>query len=427
MMRYDDIGMTAQTLVSVLFLVLNLCQYSYLILLFYHRRNCEGYCNIPMTVLVFSVLPFISDARHRAGNLIGRCPILCLLIPCVLLSIHTILGICREIRLGKRILTRESVKEAVDTLPAGIVYFTRRGLPILCNARMQELFWGMTGRDLQMQSELEGVLDEHCTMQKTDENRVRWLYRFADGSCWKFQRSSENIEDLGNCVLFVATDLTELYQVRSEIEDGNEQLQEMIQRVKNITANTADITRQQEILDAKMRVHNKMGNCLLSARQYLMQEQPGQTKEELTALWRESLSELQGEVGAEDEPDAYEMVVKIAESIGLKILQHGEFPENEELRYLIVVALRECVTNALHHAEASRLDLTIERSGGKMTVFFTNDGKAPEKEIVEGGGLSSLRERIRAGGGRMYVDSLPKFCLRIELPDIDGMDTEGKR
>ena len=49
-----------------------------------------------------------------------------------------------------------------------------------------------------------------------------------------------------------------------------------------------------------------------------------------------------------------------------------------------------------------------------MTV--TNDGIKPEKEIVEGGGLSTLRRRVERIGGFMRIDSKPQFVLTVTVP-----------
>ena len=43
-------------------------------------------------------------------------------------------------------------------------------------------------------------------------------------------------------------------------------------------------------------------------------------------------------------------------------------------------------------------------------------GKIPERQIVEGGGLSTLRRRIERAGGRMVVQSFPKFQLTVTVP-----------
>ena len=51
---------------------------------------------------------------------------------------------------------------------------------------------------------------------------------------------------------------------------------------------------------------------------------------------------------------------------------------------------------------------------------FTNDGIQPTCDIVEGGGLSSLRRKIEREGGSMMVDAFPEFTLTVTLPMKGG-------
>ena len=48
--------------------------------------------------------------------------------------------------------------------------------------------------------------------------------------------------------------------------------------------------------------------------------------------------------------------------------------------------------------------------------MVTNNGKIPEGDIVEGGGLSTLRRRVERAGGTMRVDARPSFRLTVTVP-----------
>ena len=96
---------------------------------------------------------------------------------------------------------------------------------------------------------------------------------------------------------------------------------------------------------------------------------------------------------------------------------HGTMPEDTHTAYLLTVALRECVTNALNHAGADLLNLTITNSNGQISAVYTNNGAQPEQEIIEGGGLTSLRERIERSGGIMTIQSLPFYSLTLTLSE----------
>ena len=51
-----------------------------------------------------------------------------------------------------------------------------------------------------------------------------------------------------------------------------------------------------------------------------------------------------------------------------------------------------------------------------VCAVLTNDGRPPEGDIREGGGLSALRGLVEDAGGRMHVQSTPGFALRVEIP-----------
>lgn len=50
-----------------------------------------------------------------------------------------------------------------------------------------------------------------------------------------------------------------------------------------------------------------------------------------------------------------------------------------------------------------------------ITVVFTNNGNPPESEIVEKGGLATLRSMVEAAGGTMEIGTENGFELRISL------------
>ena len=52
-----------------------------------------------------------------------------------------------------------------------------------------------------------------------------------------------------------------------------------------------------------------------------------------------------------------------------------------------------------------------------MEVALTNNGAAPKGKIIEGGGLSMLRQRIEEAGGKMEIWSIPRFQLVLSLPE----------
>ena len=67
-------------------------------------------------------------------------------------------------------------------------------------------------------------------------------------------------------------------------------------------------------------------------------------------------------------------------------------------------------------AEATVLRIKLAESEDSCTACYSNNGRLPEGELVEGGGLGSLRRRVENQGGSMIITCAPEFALTITVP-----------
>ncbi|WP_194895282.1 sensor histidine kinase [Catenulispora pinisilvae] len=84
----------------------------------------------------------------------------------------------------------------------------------------------------------------------------------------------------------------------------------------------------------------------------------------------------------------------------------GEFDPLSESA--LAWSLREAVTNAIRHSGADHVEVTLEHQGDEMVLTVRNDGRglaatAGETDACGGHGLTGLRERLDAVGGRLSV------------------------
>jgi len=66
------------------------------------------------------------------------------------------------------------------------------------------------------------------------------------------------------------------------------------------------------------------------------------------------------------------------------------------------------------------LYVDITEAVQEIWVKITNDGKKPEEQIIEGGGLSELRRQVEQDGGVMEVGTQLGFAVIIVLPKEKG-------
>jgi signal transduction histidine kinase len=277
---------------------------------------------------------------------------------------------------------------------------------------MHRFSFAICGKDVQFITDLQDPLAEDFTPVEGAVKDGK-VFTATDGRAWQLEKRTVADEHQGNYTQFVALDVTDLQQNRVELTEENNQLRRVQADLKRLSSNVVTVTREEEILNTKMRVHDEMGRCLVAARKYL-QEGSDSIPESVIYAWRRAVSMLKYNNETNDE-DMLLQIRQTCESVKLNFHQTGTLPK-EDAAYILTCAVRECVTNAVRYADASELYAEFSETECLAAVTVTNNGKQPDSEIVEGGGLSTLRRRVERAGGTMTVQSIPKFKLTVTVP-----------
>ena len=322
-------------------------------------------------------------------------------------------------------ITGSSVKEGVDSLPTGLLYFWDDGRIKLVNRRMMEITRQLTGLSLQDGRRLMTRLWEG---QSPDKDSI---LRLPDQTDWSFHHrelmmEGEKLHEL------IAADVTEEYRLREELAEENRRLAAMNRRLQDLNDMIGEITVEKETLAAKIHIHDETGRTMLATRRFLESKDSGITQEELFAMWERVAALPMNDESRDRAEDITADLYEAADAIGIRLILTGEAKTRLEQRLLLAGA-RECLTNAYRHAGASSLMISIERFEEKdsspgssvekedyrlpvTVISYRNNGAAPEGPIREGGGLSSLRRIVESEGAVMETEYQPAFCLRIRIP-----------
>lgn len=175
----------------------------------------------------------------------------------------------------------------------------------------------------------------------------------------------------------------------------------------------ADRIREQENLNLKMKIHDDIGTSLITISK-IMDEGINEDIETQLTLLQNAVSYFSGHRNIIT--GTFEDVQRKAAEINVKLSLDGYIPQNDVLEKLIVSAAGECVTNCVHHAHGSQVDVKITEQNNLYKVVITNNGTVPKEKIIEGGGLSALRKSVESVGGEMYISHSPAFALILNLP-----------
>lgn len=317
---------------------------------------------------------------------------------------------------GRKTINRNSIKEAFDNLPTGVCFFNDAGFPVLCNLAMHRLSFAICGRDLQFVTDIEEWFNDDFA-PLIGVKKVNKTFILLDGNAWHLLKRNF-VHGSGNSYTqYIAANVTKLYRKRVELMQENEQLRKVQADLRRLSANVVAVTREEEILNTKMSVHDEMGRCLLAAQKYLKDDNADSIPDSIAGAWQKAVSMIKYSNDTPDE-DMLLQIRKTCEFVKLEFVQRGELPKSEKVAYILTCAVRECVTNAVRYAEATKLYADFSETETEAEVTLTNNGKRPENEITEGGGLSSLRKRVERAGGRMNVRSFPTFRLTVTVPKV---------
>lgn len=305
-----------------------------------------------------------------------------------------------------------AVKEALDTLPSAVCYFTPSGSVKLCNSLMYELFRQMAQTDLQSLEELNQALAD-CD-RRTGILREGNVFLFPDGRAWQYSSGQVVTEEGKKYTEVIFSNVTGLYEKRRELQRQSSELKKMYQELKELSDSVQEMTREQEILNMKSQLHDQMNLGVAAIRQILRQNTTSGENADAMKQFRRAIHILQAEsVSPADDLSEF---IRDAEVMGVQVQLCGELPKQEAVRKLLLPVMREACVNAARHADARQLFILAEQSETELILTITNDGKPPAGEVLPQGGLLDLEKLLARAGGRMQLLSRPAFVLTAVVP-----------
>ncbi|MBR4146167.1 MAG: hypothetical protein IKU06_12025 [Lachnospiraceae bacterium] len=315
-----------------------------------------------------------------------------------------------------------SVKQGLDAMEEGICFYTENGLPQFTNKYMNDVSLAISGRTIVDASGFwkdlrDGNIKPDCKIITSIEDMV--IIKTPEKVC-----AISNRDIGGELKEMVMVDITPEYRTFEELLGKYESLEQQQDRLKEYNKNVTQATIERELLNAKIHIHDELGEILLAAKRYIQTaDKEGKAgtvdRRTVTDLWLKNLS-LLGVERETTEQDEYGEIYRAASDIGMKIEVKGELPAEGKAKSVTASALHECLTNTFRHAGGDTVYVESEKTGADAQsegyiLTFTNNGKPPEGDIEERGGLKSLRKMAEDAGYGMRIETEGGFRLILDL------------
>ena len=338
-----------------------------------------------------------TEAASGPTSALCEMPLPFWLLAFVLLTVPGVLLLIYNVRYDKNFITPGSIKLFLDGLPCGICCWRENGRVLFSNVSMNILCAALTGNPL-----LNG-------------NRFREAVKgdilTVDGQVWRFS-CRDIVLDGEKLIEMVASDITAEYAKTEALEKDKADLALLNRKLKEYYLSMDDAVRRQEILQAKVNIHDEMNRLMLST----MAAGTADTAEldRIFTLWEQNAlilcMEADGEGG-----DSLE---ELAAALKLELCRQDDYPEalSGKQRGLFFSAAKEAMVNAVKHAGAKTLAIGFEETEDRIFCRFTNDGAVPVNAVHFSGGLKSLALIAKKQGATVSAESDKSFTLTLCFP-----------
>ncbi len=303
-------------------------------------------------------------------------------------------------------ITNNSIKYAVERLPVGVCAYYGNGQIVLSNTFMDNIYKEICNENLYNGK----LLEKHVL----PDIKGKHIIHLNSGNTFQFSYSM--VEDNNRKInIIMAEDISEKYLQKEILTVQKENAEEISLRLRQYNKDMVSIIAAKERLNAKVKIHDSLGITLLEIKNYLINGGNETTKKEILSSLKENIQFLR----QESEPaatDEYTAIFDAAANLNLTININRELPSEDTVSHIVATAMHECLTNTVRHANGDTLNVIINEDENQYIINFTNNGNPPSDNILEKGGLASLRKLTEDNHGSMTISNKNGFQLTLSLP-----------
>ena len=309
-----------------------------------------------------------------------------------------------SIRHERNFITPGAVKTYLDGIPCGVCCWKENGRVLFANVCMDGLCAALTDGPLRNGNEFSAAVGDGI--------------RTIDGKKWRFTRR-DIVVDGEHLREMIAFDVTVEYARTQALERDKAELSRINRGLKEYTLSIDETVRRQEILQAKVNIHDEMNKLMLKT---VAAEDEAGTPDDVFSLWEKNALLLCLE-GEREEKKGEEEAKELAHALKIRLIT-DDLPSSltVDRRSLFFAVVREAIVNAAKHARAKTVEITFSEKEEGLYCRFVNDGDVPQGQTVFSGGLANLARLAGEQGATISATSGEKFTLTLFFPRNDPKD-----
>lgn len=195
----------------------------------------------------------------------------------------------------------------------------------------------------------------------------------------------------------------------------------MTEKLKAYSLKIDDVVHRQEVLQAKVNIHDEMNHLMLST--VAADEKDEEAMDRFFTRWQKNALLLCMEAEKKNDNNALDALYGFARLLGISLRINGTIPESlpESQRDLFHAAAQEAIVNAVKHAEAKSLTVSFERSEDGIRCVFENRGNVRAGDVRFTGGLANLLMLAKEQNAVLSAEAGETFRLSLFFLKSENM------
>ena len=304
----------------------------------------------------------------------------------------------------KNTINYYSLKEALDGLKTAVMFESKFNV-VYENLAMKNLLEKLEINKNKSSLEIWQNIKLRKSSKIVDEQNI---LVFLDEKVYSFSIIKQSK------IQIYAFDITKEYLTTLEIENKQAELKVKQSEILKMIENLDEIERQKEVLILKSKLHDIIGQRLFILHHVL--DAIDEKTFNLNNI-KNMLKTMIGEIHNDDIFETKNMqnsIVTAFEMIGFNIIISGEMPREMQKAKPIIKIIRECATNAIRHANATKLFVKIS----DKKIEISDNGKFTNQTITESTGIKGMRLNAEMLGGELFISIDDGFKVVIEMKKI---------
>ena len=317
----------------------------------------------------------------------------------IILTFLSVLLFFDNVNYEKNFITPGAIKMFLDNIPCGICCYKDNGKILFSNICINNLCVALTDMPLLNGNQFYESLKDSIMC--------------VDGKMWQFAHYNivwgrEHLEQI------IASDITTEYAKTEALKKDKTELSRLNSELQEYTLRIDDIVHHQEILKAKVNIHDEMNKLMLSTM--VADYNDVSALDDIFKLWQKNALLLFLETD-EEKKKTLDNIKDLAKALKINFSVQtipDFFDENQKC--LLYSTAQEALANAAKHAKAKQMTVTFSVLNDEIWCNFTNDGIMPSKEIAFSGGLKNLVHFAKEQNAKIDVKVDNLFTLSLIFP-----------